>query len=1502
MRAMAPMDDLMDVEHMANTQKYINHLLQNAASPAACSEEERACADELAHIFANHGFNPVVQDFKAAPSKRFGIAVMGVMAFVGSVLMGVGGAAGVLGFLLALAAAVLYVLDRFGYRTLTKLGPGGYSQNVVAYHKATGPLASPRNRPVVVVAHYDTPHADLLSKQPIAQYRDLIFKLAPICTVAPGVIAIVRLLPLPGALSVVLWIVAILAALVPLAIAISYIARRFFMPTTSGAICNKSSVAAMLGVMDAVSPYAKGEEFPQDLDFDTYIAEQKRRAEEEALAAAAAYGYADEYDDTAADAEYGDVAAGEAADANGFEEYSEDEVAESAEGEDWPAPETEGDLSPAASVLSNAASTVSSLFGSIKNRAEEAGGAANWIRDHVPSRDAAHDEAEAPMSEPYRFDETAAEQQDFAAGDATDGSMPEQQVESAATNDPFAGLDIVAPVGDEADAAEQIDEKPLRNDAGAIRYGLDVVKSLGMLPTDCEIEYEAGAMPVQVAKRAAAVEAVESPAPVVETAMDHAPATAPATEVVAAPELRAEVEPAVPAVAPLDPSRSQVFPAQPVVPEVEQVVEPAAEVVPTAPEQVVRPVADVVPAAVEQAVLTEPVIGEEPAELETHADAVADRCVVDENPTPRPLAHEGEGSFVDPFAPAQPLPIDEEPVESESQTAAPDDELNAIDEASQLEDDSALDRTSTVMAPLPVDTALPEYRPQTTYEDEGDLDIDAPHKFDISVVTEAVSAFGAKIIDVFTSLVERVREMIARIQENRRAREAEMLEEQEMEESAEDGVVLDDVLIPIEDTEAPAGSADDVVAAPESVDEAYGSDHVGSTGMFDVPADFVADEGAEDSPAADDFDGSEEVVEPTDERGTEAFEAVEQAAAEFPVQADATAVFPSVDTGDAQQVEVEPVAGASMLETETLTNEDDGAAEMGISEEPTVEAPAAEGAYISEPLETITADEPVEQTAQFDSPFISADFKIPTDDPVSADTQNDNFMIHEDPLAAPGVSAQVEPAPADDQPAGLEFEDLFAAPSQLDAEDEATDEVVEPVEASVEETVPSGDVAAAMDVPATAEGEQEDAAGSIEADDESVDKAYDETVAVETSAEDEATSGVPVSATAAVVASEPGSVQETSTQPAPAGKAPEKKFSTQIFTMPTPERETDTVDSLMAEITGSFNVSSTQSQPIIQPPSGNPTAAAKIMPPVPVISSGMKPVLRSVPDPSMPSLRQGSTVSRASLFDLPDPATNEDPFASESSSAGSRRPAQQHDPEDYGDFPAPETEVPSKKKKKRGLAGLFGRKKKQETSSMSDWLGVDEDFDAKNSGRGIGSWDNFENDDWKGGATSSEGATEAEMVSAVSSMGDDELLGHDIWFVAAGASDYDGAGTRAFLDEYRDKLRGVFVINLESVGSGNLATIAAEGSQRVLRGDRRIAGLVNKVASTFHTKVGAVTIPQVETDAYAAMQMSLRALTITGVDGQGQRIAGTDEDIPANVKPENIDMVSEIVTEVIRRS
>lgn len=204
---------------------------------------------------------------------------------------------------------------------------------------------------------------------------------------------------------------------------------------------------------------------------------------------------------------------------------------------------------------------------------------------------------------------------------------------------------------------------------------------------------------------------------------------------------------------------------------------------------------------------------------------------------------------------------------------------------------------------------------------------------------------------------------------------------------------------------------------------------------------------------------------------------------------------------------------------------------------------------------------------------------------------------------------------------------------------------------------------------------------------------------------------------------------------------------------------------------------------------------------------------------------------------------------------------------------------------------------------MSDWLGVDSNYDAKRSGRDIGSWDNFEGDDgWKGGAASDGTLSETELREAITSLGDDELLGHDIWFVATGSSENGNAGARAFLESHRDRLRGVFLINLECVGSGMLAMVSTEGERRVLKGDKRIMGLISRVSSDFHHEIGAVDMPFVDTDAHAAMEMSLRSVTLGGVDGTSFACSHSTEDIPVNINTDNIDLAADVVTEVIRRS
>lgn len=1029
---------------MANTQNYINHLLQNTGITPACSEEERLAAEDIAQIFRNHGFDPEVQEFNAPAPSRMAFAVTGILAFAGALLMGIGGGIGLVGTLLAIVGAVLYVLERTGRPVISRLGKTGVSQNVIAYHKASGPLASPRNRPVVVVAHYDSPRAELLAREPYAPYRALIAKLLPIATIAPAAIAILRILPLPGALKVLLWIVAILASLVALANAANIISNRFVLPYTSGSVCNKSSVAAMLGVMDNVAPYQGENEFPDDIPFDTYFGEQKRRAEEMARAAAE-YAAAQQQNDYGNTIEYEEPA------------YTEDEYGQPV------APEGE--------------------------------------------------QGEA-------FDEQIDGFEGASADETLIGVIaPESQVQDIPAEEPVAD-ESAAESAEEPAAAEQAEPEPklYRNAAGNIRFGSDAIRALGMLPESCTLDYEEGEEPT--------FEPAPQPDPVVAAQPDEANA------------------------------------------------------------------------------------------VETEADAET-----------------------------------------------------AIDPAAGLD----------VMAPAPAPEELDNteddydaYPQRVSYESDTDFSAELPVTTPHADIASAFSSIGASASHFFKGAFEKGKKLVDDFEEKRAA----------------------------------------------------------------------AREAAEREAAA-----QQQAAEAERERAAQEFE---QNDAEQPV---------SVDVADATT---------------------------------SFEAPQPSPADVAGETATFETQQPVDSTVSFDATM----------------TFEKQGTAIAEPLSAP-------------------VEDEPAAPDTV--EDQSAAEQV-----------------------AADSSEQEP-----------------EPVAPEAQQADES-----------------------------------RPYSTQIFTMPAPSdpgatvanaapSQAETVDALMAQI-------SSQASPR---PNMNVPDPASAPAPMPSASP-----LASVPDPSMPSMQQANVASRTSLFDLPDPSAQvNDPFATAQGPEPISAPVvppmpATSDVQPLETISAPA--APAAKPQKRGLGGLFGRKKKNEQDSMSDWLGVEDDYDAKKSGRGIGSWDNFEDDDdgWKGGATSSDGASAEDMLAAVASMGDDELLGHDIWFVATGASDCDGAGMKAFLAAHRDKLRGVFFINLESIGAGRLSVVTVEGEQQLLKGDRRIMNLVNKVCKSFHVDCGAFEMPYAKTDAYAALEASRRALTIAGVDGPRLACAHTEDDLPYNVNPTNIATVSEVVTEVIRRS
>ncbi len=186
-------------------------------------------------------------------------------------------------------------------------------------------------------------------------------------------------------------------------------------------------------------------------------------------------------------------------------------------------------------------------------------------------------------------------------------------------------------------------------------------------------------------------------------------------------------------------------------------------------------------------------------------------------------------------------------------------------------------------------------------------------------------------------------------------------------------------------------------------------------------------------------------------------------------------------------------------------------------------------------------------------------------------------------------------------------------------------------------------------------------------------------------------------------------------------------------------------------------------------------------------------------------------------------------------------------------------------------------------------------------------------DSWKGGATNRVDLREGDgeptvdemedMRSAILTMSDEELLAHDIYFVALGGSKLNHAGMREFLAEHRKSIRGAFLINLDSVGAGDLTVLTVEGSNNTRRADRRLVRLVSGVAKDLHIRLAHKKYDWAETDATPAMQAAVRSVTIMGMsESDAPAFSGSSDDVPQNVDAAQVVDVTELVAEVIRRA
>jgi hypothetical protein len=212
-----------------------------------------------------------------------------------------------------------------------------------------------------------------------------------------------------------------------------------------------------------------------------------------------------------------------------------------------------------------------------------------------------------------------------------------------------------------------------------------------------------------------------------------------------------------------------------------------------------------------------------------------------------------------------------------------------------------------------------------------------------------------------------------------------------------------------------------------------------------------------------------------------------------------------------------------------------------------------------------------------------------------------------------------------------------------------------------------------------------------------------------------------------------------------------------------------------------------------------------------------------------------------------------------------------------------------------------GRKKETLESAPTDWLGVDEDFDARKDGAEIGSWENFNDDDdagWRGGAFG--GQSFGENVEAMMEAST-ALLDKEVWLVALGAHESQNAGIKSLLATYPTELRNALFINVVGVGSGDLCVTLAEGDDlRTVGTDHRLQGVFSEGGQTLGVQVGQVSFKAFQTDATEILKQGGRSISLIGL--KKQMPAGwhwSDDDV-SHLTEDNLQDATELVIEAIK--
>lgn len=140
----------------------------------------------------------------------------------------------------------------------------------------------------------------------------------------------------------------------------------------------------------------------------------------------------------------------------------------------------------------------------------------------------------------------------------------------------------------------------------------------------------------------------------------------------------------------------------------------------------------------------------------------------------------------------------------------------------------------------------------------------------------------------------------------------------------------------------------------------------------------------------------------------------------------------------------------------------------------------------------------------------------------------------------------------------------------------------------------------------------------------------------------------------------------------------------------------------------------------------------------------------------------------------------------------------------------------------------------------------------------------------------------------------------EVWFVALGSELSGNAGSQAFLREHAAELRGSVIINLESLGAGDLCSVEKEGILQQKSPSSRMKRYLKKASKISGVSASSTQISWRESITSLAMKAGLQGISLVGMDGGKPAMMGQADDVLENVDQQTLMANADFVMGLIK--